>query len=111
MTVEEITLANFRENVLGHKGLVVVDFWADWCASCRGVGKTIDKLAKEYSWMVKFYKADIGKNPSLGTDNKIMHLPSVLFFYDGTELERTRLIGSNGYEDYQKIIDLLICKN
>ena len=43
---------DFKTQVLGNSGIVVVDFWAPWCGPCRAVSPVIDELAKEYTGSV-----------------------------------------------------------
>lgn len=37
----------FEEDVLEAKGAVLVDFWAEWCGTCRMVAPILDEIAKE----------------------------------------------------------------
>ena len=43
-TLLEATVANFDTEVLGHKGKVLVDFWAPWCGPCRMQTPILEKL-------------------------------------------------------------------
>ncbi|HZW56668.1 MAG TPA: thioredoxin domain-containing protein [Nitrososphaerales archaeon] len=57
----ELRDATFFETVKKSK-LMVVDFWAPWCAQCRMVSPMLERLAKEYSGMVTFGKLSVDKN-------------------------------------------------
>ena len=46
------------------KGVVMVDFWATWCAPCRQQGPIVEDIAKEMKGKVTVCKMDIDKNPA-----------------------------------------------
>lgn len=60
-------------------GLVVVDFFADWCQPCKALGQVLPKLASDYP-QVKFLKSNIDESPELADDFQVMSIPNVKFF-------------------------------
>ena len=48
--VKKFTDADFKESV--KNGVVLVDFWAEWCAPCRRIAPTVDELAEHYDGRV-----------------------------------------------------------
>jgi putative thioredoxin len=85
----EITAANFeREVLLRSRELpVLVDFWATWCAPCRTLGPTLDKLARELSGRFVLAKVDIDKSPELAEVFRIQSVPTVLLLVDGRPVD------------------------
>ncbi|MBI3994132.1 MAG: thioredoxin [Candidatus Lambdaproteobacteria bacterium] len=69
------------------KGLTLVDFWAEWCAPCRALAPTMDKLAEEYSDKVTVAKVDIDSNPTIPAKFGIRGIPTVMMFRDGQQVD------------------------
>ena len=46
-TIEEITDNNFNQNVLEQSGVIVVDFWAQWCGPCRKLTPLLEQIQNE----------------------------------------------------------------
>ena len=86
--VSEATSATWDKEVLGHNGIVMVDFWAVWCGPCRTIAPTVEELAKEYAENIKVMKLNTDENPEVASRYKIMGIPSIIFFKNGQEADR-----------------------
>lgn len=64
------------------QGLVVVDFWADWCGPCRALAPTIEELAGEHP-EITFAKLNVDEHPELASRHGVMSIPTLMFFVDG----------------------------
>lgn len=73
----------FQTEIEQHKGLAVVDFWAEWCGPCRMIAPSLDQLAIEYSGRAKVTKLDVDTNQRTAMKYNIRSIPAVLFFKDG----------------------------
>lgn len=82
MTVTDVTEKTFVDEVLMADGLVIVDYWADWCSPCKQMSPVIDELAAEYT-DVKFVKVDTNANPNLAAEQGVLSLPTLQFFQGG----------------------------
>ncbi len=82
MAVTDVTESSFADEVLMADGLVVVDYWADWCSPCKQLSPIIDELSSEYG-DVKFVKVDTNSNPNLAAEQGILSLPTLQFFQGG----------------------------
>lgn len=81
--VMELEDATFATEVEEAEGLVVVDFWAPWCAPCRMVAPVIEALATEYEGTVKFVKVNVDESPSVASRYGIRSIPTIGIFKDG----------------------------
>jgi len=79
----EITDENFGDEIESSSGLVMVDFWAEWCRPCLMVGPIVHELAEEQSDRVKVGKLDVDANPETAFRFNVRSIPSILFFKDG----------------------------
>lgn len=76
---------NFNEEI--KDGVVVVDFYADWCGPCKMLGPVIEELSNEMVGKVKFCKVDVDDNQKISQEYGITNIPSVIFFKDGVKME------------------------
>ena len=81
----EATAKNFASAVIekSRETLVLVDFWADWCAPCRMLMPVLAALATEYSGKIQLVKVNTDKEPQLATEYGVRSLPTVKFFKAG----------------------------
>lgn len=69
----------FKDYISKWEGLVVVSFWAQWCAPCRRLTGMIPQMASENP-SVKFVKVDVDENPELAEHYEISGIPNVFLF-------------------------------
>lgn len=100
------TDANFQQEVLEYKGIVLVDFWAPWCGPCQMMGPVIEELVKDYEGKVKIGKLDVDTNPQTAATHNIMSIPALLIFKEGKLAEQ--LIGLQTKEAIEEKLDSVI---
>lgn len=71
---------------------VVIDCWAPWCGPCRMIGPIVEELAKEMHGKIVFGKLNVDENPLTSMKYKIMSIPTLLVFKNGTLVDR--LVGA-----------------
>lgn len=69
-------------------GLVLVDFWASWCAPCKMMDPVLEKLENDYGDRIKFGKLNVEDNQDLAMNYKVMSIPSLVLFRDGKAVEK-----------------------
>ncbi len=87
--IHNLTDKNFTQAV--SKGVVLVDFWANWCQPCRIQSPIISELADECQENVKICKLDIETNKKIAQKLQVRSIPTIIIFKNGKEVER--LIG------------------
>lgn len=95
------------EEIIASGKPVVVDFWATWCGPCVGMAPTIDELAVEYEGKVVIGKYNVDEEGDFASSNRIMALPTILFFKDGKKTA-IRLAGSQTKENLRAKIEELL---
>jgi thioredoxin 1 len=85
-SVITVTDDTFADLVLASSVPVVVDFWAEWCPPCRPVGQILAELAGEFRGQLVVATLNFDENPETGRTYRVMSLPTLLFFRQGTVL-------------------------
>ncbi|MGL4392191.1 MAG: thioredoxin [Fusobacteriaceae bacterium] len=81
----EINESNFDKEVIKSSGVVVVDFWAEWCGPCKMLGSVLEELANEMQ-DIKICKINVEEEPLLAGKYKVRSIPTVLIFRDGNQI-------------------------
>ena len=79
-----LTDENFEE-VIKSNGLVLVDFWAEWCGPCKKVSPILDEISKEHGILVG--KLNIDENPVKPVEYSVSSIPTMVLFEDGVVIK------------------------
>lgn len=96
---------SFKKEILEHKGLAVVEFFATWCGHCQRFAPTWEALVKEYHGKVKMAQVDVDKNEDLINEYRISGTPTLIYFKDGEKVDTT--VGEITKEEFAAHIDKL----
>ena len=67
--------------------VIVVDFWAPWCAPCTAVSPMLEELASEFAGRVAFGKLNVDENPLVAAMLGIQSIPTILIFKNGRPVD------------------------
>lgn len=81
-----LTDKNFQNQI--KKGLVMVDFWAEWCMPCKVMGPVLNELAEDSNFKAVVAKLNVDHYQPVSQKFGIRGIPTLRLFKDGKEVER-----------------------
>ena len=86
---------------LTKEGLVLVDFYADWCGPCQMLSPILEELAKKNKDL-KIVKINVDDHQQLAIQNKVLSIPSIKIYKDGKLVNQA--VGYQELEDLEALI-------
>ena len=75
----KVDISSFENEVLNHLGIVLVDFWAEWCGPCKMQLPILEKISDEIP-SVKICKINVDENTDLAVKFGIRSIPTMMVF-------------------------------
>ena len=84
-------------------GVVLVDFWAEWCGPCRRIAPIVDELAAQFDGRATIGKMNVDENPAVPQRFMVRGIPTLLLFKNG-DLKET-IVGLKPKEELAQLVE------
>jgi thioredoxin 1 len=91
ISVIDLDQANFDQAISG--GLVLVDFWAEWCGPCKSMHPIFDRMSKKYRH-IKFARVNVDRCQDIAMRFAVQSIPTFIMFKNGQPVDR--MVGAVG---------------
>lgn len=81
-----ITDRNLKEEIT--TGLVLLDFWGEWCQPCKMLDSVLAQLESKFGKQIKFAKLNVGQYRELAEQFGIRSIPTQILFVNGQAKEK-----------------------
>lgn len=100
MSVIVLNEENFTSEVAS--GVVLVDFWAEWCGPCQMMLPILSDFAQDIWEKVKVGKINVDENPALAQQFRVMSIPTLIVLKDGKPVEM--MVGVKQKQELNEIV-------
>lgn len=100
MAITHLTEKNFDSETAS--GLVLVDFWAQWCGPCRMQAPILDELDDRLGAAVKICKLDVDEAPIVAQHFGVMSIPTLMVLKDGELVNKA--VGVHTLEQLEQML-------
>ena len=101
-TAKGMSIAYFNK-LTASSGVVLIDFYAKWCAPCIKMLPTVTKIKSDYQGRAKVETVDYDANKALAKELGIDEIPAFLLYKDGKLI--TRKNGMMEEKDFRYLIE------
>ena len=84
--IKQITDQDFENEI--KQGLVLVDFYADWCGPCKMLAPVLQEVNGQIAGKAKIIKIDIDVNQEAPKKYGVTALPTMILFKDGAVVDQ-----------------------
>lgn len=97
---ELTTKEQFFESIANTSSVLLVDFYAPWCAPCKMISRELDIVENELKDTVGFAKVNIDLIQELSQIYNVRSIPTIILFQNGEE--KARFVGTKTAKDIKE---------
>ncbi len=69
-------------------GLVLVDFYADWCGPCKMISPVLEQLSTKYASNIKIIKVNVDNDKEIAMNYGVQSIPNLCLLKNGELIDR-----------------------
>ena len=100
--LKRLNMENFETEVINNPGVVLVDFYADWCGPCKMIASSVESIANERDDVV-IGKLNIDEAYDIAIKYQVMSIPTLIVFNNGIEI--SRYVGYRSKDAIEEMLD------
>ncbi len=77
---------NFNQQI--KSGVILVDFWASWCAPCKMMAPVLNEISEELTGNNFVGKLNVEQYQSISAKYKVRNIPTMILYKNGKEINR-----------------------
>lgn len=89
-----------------NNGILLVDFFADWCGPCKMIAPVLEELSMEYEGEINIVKVNVDKEGDLAGEYGVMSIPNLVLFKDGKVVKQ--VVGYQPKASIKALIDTVL---
>lgn len=103
-SITNVDVNSFEKEIIEHQGLVLVDFWADWCGPCRIQFPILEEILEDFK-NIKICKINVDENVNLAIRYGIKNIPTMIIFKSGEKINQ--FVGFKNREELFNKLNML----
>ena len=98
LMVEELTNGEFEDFI--KEGVVLIDFFADWCMPCVMMSPILDEISEKFKGKIKIGKVNVEENQAIAQKYNVSSIPNFVVLKDGELVDQ--FMGSMSAEEFEE---------
>jgi thioredoxin 1 len=102
--IPELTEKEFE--TFRKQGVVLIDFFAEWCMPCMMMSPIMEELSEKFSGKIRIGKVDISENQAIAEKFGVSSIPTFIIFKEGKIVKQ--FSGLTSSEEFSDILNQFV---